>query len=379
MLTYINIFAVRRSSTVWVRQVKDDFVASCSTGVLARPGRARWPAGLLPDLGENVGAGAHAIETLLRCEPTLSYNLLRLVNSLGSSSGRRVTSFSQALLILGRQQLRRWLNLMLFAARQGDVRPAMLLARALELLARSVGLDKHTQEQGFMIGLFSLLGVLLLLDMSARQQPLIALDLAGYLTGWNRGAEALFGYTETEALGRHALFLGADEAGMAEAFMQPGGAVREVKRRTKSGEVIRVAMVLSMIHEDGGALAGMLVQLSPLADALSDPDKVRLHGRIIEDSGQGVLITDCDERIVSINGAFTRITGYTAAESIGQTADLRAVSAAGDDQRGAQRARQHHPYVFAVFRHQRAQGRRSAHAAHGQLRQPDRAAEPQPV
>ena len=133
-----------------------------------------------------------------------------------------------------------------------------------------------------------------IIDIGPAQQAVIALDLAGYLTGWNRGAEALFGYTETEALGRHALFLGADEAGMAEAFMQPGGAVREVKRRTKSGEVIRVAMVLSMIHEDGGALAGMLVQLSPLADALSDPDKVRLHGRIIEDSGQGVLITDCD-------------------------------------------------------------------------------------
>jgi hypothetical protein len=111
-------------------------------------------------------ADTHAIEALLRRDPTLSYNLLRLVNSIGAGSGRRITSFSQALLILGRQQLRRWLNLMLFAARQGDVRSAMLLARvalrarALELLARSCGLDKNTQEQGFMTGMFSLLGVL---------------------------------------------------------------------------------------------------------------------------------------------------------------------------------------------------------------------------
>jgi diguanylate cyclase (GGDEF)-like protein/PAS domain S-box-containing protein len=160
------------------------------------------------------------------------------------------------------------------------------------------------------------------------QQPVIALDLAGYLTGWNRGAEALFGYTETEALGQHALFLEADdgddggERGMAEVFMQQGGAPVEVRRRKKSGEVIRVAMALSMIHDDGGEAAGMLVQLSPLADPLSAQDKVRLHGRIIEDSDQGVLITDADERIVSINGAFTRITGYTLAESIGQTPDL---------------------------------------------------------
>lgn len=123
-------------------------------------------------------ADTHEIEALLRRDPTLSYNLLRLVNSLGMSTGRRITSFSQALLILGRQQLRRWLNLMLFAARQGDVRSAMLLARvalrarALELLAKSRGLDKNTQEQGFMTGMFSLLGVLFGMALSELLAPL---------------------------------------------------------------------------------------------------------------------------------------------------------------------------------------------------------------
>ncbi len=114
----------------------------------------------------NEDADTHAIEALLRRDPTLSYHLLRLVNSLGIGTGRKVTSFAQAILILGRQQLRRWLNLMLFAAREGDVRSAMLLARVavrarlMELLARAAGLDKHTQEQAFMTGMFSLLGAL---------------------------------------------------------------------------------------------------------------------------------------------------------------------------------------------------------------------------
>jgi diguanylate cyclase (GGDEF)-like protein/PAS domain S-box-containing protein len=159
----------------------------------------------------------------------------------------------------------------------------------------------------------------------ADRQPVIALDLAGYLTGWNRGAEALFGYTRDEAVGQHALFLDADDAdepGVAELLMEQGGALVEVRRRKKSGEVIRVAMALSMIHDDSGEAAGILVHLSPVADALSEQDKVHLHARIIEDSDQGVLITDAHERIVSINGAFTRITGYTPAESIGQTPDL---------------------------------------------------------
>jgi EAL and modified HD-GYP domain-containing signal transduction protein len=123
-------------------------------------------------------ADTHEIEALLRQDPTLSYHLLRLVNSLGMGAGRRVTSFSQAILILGRAQLRRWLNLMLFSSREGDQRSPMLLARvavrarAMELLARDAGLGKAQQEQAFMVGMFSLLGVLFGLSLPEVLKPL---------------------------------------------------------------------------------------------------------------------------------------------------------------------------------------------------------------
>lgn len=119
-------------------------------------------------LAQLVASDAHTqdIEALLRKDPTLSYHLLRLVNSLGIGAGRKISSFSQAILILGRQQLRRWVNLMLFAARQGDPRSAMLLARVavrgrlLEQLSKARGQDKGAQDQSFIAGMFSLLGVL---------------------------------------------------------------------------------------------------------------------------------------------------------------------------------------------------------------------------
>lgn len=123
-------------------------------------------------------ADTHEIESLLRRDATLSYHLLRLVNSLGVGSGRRVSSFSQAILILGRAQLRRWLNLMLFCARDGDTRSAMLLARvavrarAMELLAKEAGMDRQQQELAFMTGMFSLLGVLFGQPLAEVLQPL---------------------------------------------------------------------------------------------------------------------------------------------------------------------------------------------------------------
>jgi diguanylate cyclase (GGDEF)-like protein/PAS domain S-box-containing protein len=157
----------------------------------------------------------------------------------------------------------------------------------------------------------------------------LELDLAGYLTGWSAGAQHMFGYAAEEALGQHVLFLYAEDDGdgdIAELFFEhrPGetAARTEVRRRKKSGDIIWVHLDIALRHDDGGEPGGMLVKLSQANQALSELDKVNLHARIIEDSEQGVLITDAHERIVSINSSFTRITGYTPAESIGKTPDL---------------------------------------------------------
>ncbi|MFS2003638.1 putative bifunctional diguanylate cyclase/phosphodiesterase [Duganella sp. CT11-25] len=157
----------------------------------------------------------------------------------------------------------------------------------------------------------------------------LELDLTGYLTGWSAGAQLMFGYAAPEALGQHVLFLYAeddDDGDIAELFFEhnPGetAARTEVRRRKKNGDIIWVHLDILLRHDDGGEPVGMLVKLSEANQALSDLDKVNLHARIIEDSEQGILITDAHERIVSINSSFTRITGYTPAESIGQTPDL---------------------------------------------------------
>lgn len=123
-------------------------------------------------------ADTRDIEAVFRQDPVLSYNLLRLVNSIGMGSSRNISSFSQAILILGRQQLKRWLNLMLFSANRNDRRAALLLAhvtvraRAMELLAKAAGFDRQTQEQAFMAGMFSLLGILFAMPLDKILTPL---------------------------------------------------------------------------------------------------------------------------------------------------------------------------------------------------------------
>lgn len=129
-------------------------------------------------------ADTREIEQVLKQDARLSYHLMRLVNSVGTGAPARITSYSQAILLLGRDQLRRWLNLMVFASRPGDVRSAMLLAQAalrahaVELLAREAGLDRGLQEQGFIVGLFSLLDVLFGMPLPEVLAPLSLGDAA---------------------------------------------------------------------------------------------------------------------------------------------------------------------------------------------------------
>ena len=158
-------------------------------------------------------------------------------------------------------------------------------------------------------------------------EPIIEMDMAGYISGWNLAAQRIFGYAANEAIGQHILFLYADEPGdrnsdIPELFLDHGSQYIEVRRRKKSGEKFRINLSLRHVRDQDGDAIGMEAHFSVIADKLSPEEKQRLHARIIEDSEEGILIIDVDQRIVSVNSAFSRITGYSASEAIGQTPDL---------------------------------------------------------
>ncbi|MEO8409939.1 MAG: EAL domain-containing protein [Propionivibrio sp.] len=159
------------------------------------------------------------------------------------------------------------------------------------------------------------------------QEPIIAMDMSGYLTGWNQGAQVVFGYTAAEAIGQHILFLYAEEPGdrnsdIQELFLDHGSQYIEVRRRKKSGEKFRINLSLRHVRNENNEAIGLEAHFATIADRLSAEEKQRLHARIIEDSEEGILITDIDNRIISVNSAFSRITGYSASEAIGETPDL---------------------------------------------------------
>lgn len=142
-------------------------------------------------------AETRAIEEVFREEPKLSYNLLRLVNSVAIGGVTQISSFNQAIALLGRRQLQRWLQLLIYAKQFGsnqEPNPLMQLAAArghqMELLCAALAAPPDIPDLGgaaFMTGIFSLLDVLLKLPISEILDALPLQDAVIAALGERRG------------------------------------------------------------------------------------------------------------------------------------------------------------------------------------------------
>ena len=115
-------------------------------------------------------ADTRDLEEIFRQEPKLSYSLLRLVNSAALSLHTPITSFAHAISLLGRRQLQRWLQLLVYARHDDNSRPnpmlqwAAMRGKLMELSLQHITPAPQlaiTTDCAFMAGIFSLLDVLL--------------------------------------------------------------------------------------------------------------------------------------------------------------------------------------------------------------------------
>ena len=110
-------------------------------------------------------ASTDEIEEVLKRDPTLSFNLLRFINSAGFGLKHEITSFRHAVMMLGLKKLFRWAALLLTTSQGASSSPAVanlavVRGRLMELLAAE-SLTPETRDDAFIVGVFSLLDSLL--------------------------------------------------------------------------------------------------------------------------------------------------------------------------------------------------------------------------
>ncbi len=114
------------------------------------------------------------IERAIKRDVSLAVNLLRIVNTPAAGLRQRIDSLSQALIVLGRRQLQRWLQIMLYAepGNRGHTQTPLLMlastrARLMELLAQRLRPgQRQVADVAFTVGIMSLMDALFSVPMA---------------------------------------------------------------------------------------------------------------------------------------------------------------------------------------------------------------------
>jgi len=91
----------------------------------------------------------------------------------------------------------------------------------------------------------------------------------------------------------------------------------ELCNRRKDGRLYWDSVHIVPIVDRSGAIAHYLSLQEDISERKESEATIRLWATVFENSGEAVMITDPDNRIISVNQAFTDITGFAPGEVIG--------------------------------------------------------------
>lgn len=159
--------------------------------------------------------------------------------------------------------------------------------------------------------------------VESSDDAIIGKTLDGVITSWNRGAERIFGYAASDAIGRPVTMLipldRHDEEPEILGRIRRGERVDhyETIRQRRDGSLIHVSLTISPILDATGAIVGASKVARDISDRVRTGQLVARMAAIVESSDDAIVGKTLDGVITSWNRSAERIFGYSAAEAIG--------------------------------------------------------------
>jgi PAS domain S-box-containing protein len=195
------------------------------------------------------------------------------------------------------------------------------LSRLLAMLRRQAASERehYTQRER----LFSAV-------VESSNDAIITKTLHGTITGWNRAAERLFGFSAAEAVGnsidiivppdrRSEVHNILERVGRGETIEQ-----HETLRLRRDGRPVDVALSVSPIRSANGEIVGASKTARDIGDAKRAQQalnqEIEERRRIFETSQDLILVTDTKGNFVQVSPSSMIILGYQPAEMIGHSA-----------------------------------------------------------
>jgi len=160
--------------------------------------------------------------------------------------------------------------------------------------------------------------------VESSDDAIISEDLHARITGWNAGAERIFGYTEAEVLGQPITILIPPELRDEERkFLEKvrgGGRVEhyETTRLTKTSTEVAVSLTMGPIRDSNGEMVGFTKIANDITqrrkaerDLRESEEKFR---SLFRDAGVGMVIVSLEGRFLAANRTFCDYLGYAEEE-----------------------------------------------------------------
>jgi two-component system sensor kinase FixL len=171
--------------------------------------------------------------------------------------------------------------------------------------------------------------------VESSDDAIISKGLDGTIISWNKAAEVLFGYSAEEAIGLPIAILFPVELLPEEerliARLKRGDRLAhyETVRLRKSGERLNVSLTLSPIYDRQGCIVGaskIIRDITAQKQVEAQIKHLRAEQAYLADlvasSNDAIVARDNDGRITSWNPAAERMFGFTAAEVLGESAEM---------------------------------------------------------
>lgn len=160
----------------------------------------------------------------------------------------------------------------------------------------------------------------------------VMIDAEGQITAWNAQATTIFGYTQSEAIGRplHETIIplhyrDAHLRGM-QRFLASGVAGNVMNKRVevmglhRSGREFPIELALTATRRDDQYEFGAFIR--DISEHKTQQDQLQLAYSVYAASSEAMVVTDAANLVVAVNPAFTQVTGYSSEEVLGRTPRL---------------------------------------------------------
>lgn len=167
----------------------------------------------------------------------------------------------------------------------------------------------------------------------------IATDLNGMITKWNKGSDVLFGHQNFEVMGKHVSLVYPEseykklEYEIIPVLIKKGAYDIETKLLHKSGNIFFGHISLSMLYDDEGVEVGMIGYTIDVTkeklNAIELEESSRRFKAMFESIPDAVVYADSERNINMVNKAAIKLFDYNESELQGKKTKI--LYSSGDD------------------------------------------------